>query len=397
MSAMPLGALFFGASLTGALLTPWLFVHWGRKRGFLAGIAFGMLGTAMGAVSVKVRSPATLTASAVWFGAALGIGFYLRFAALEVVPDHWSAKAMTLVVSGGCLAAFLGPEAAEATRGMFGSDLMYLGVFLMTGVFNVVNLLCTAFTDFSPIGLDDASLEECDSGETFSVKVTRNQIRSIFFSRSFLTPVAISSLAWSIMTIPMSMLRVAMMQAGYTSRQSLRVMELHFIGMYAPGFFTGSMIQQWGPLVSCQAAVGLFACAALCLLNVYPNSGAAGSQMLWFVGMIDVGVAWNFAFTASTYWTTLSYVAHPQCKWAVQAANDCIMFLFAGVWITSSSFLYELGEASSTGTNNELDGWKFINWAVVILVGIFGLLIGFDSILGNRGAKDNSQNEESGS
>lgn len=226
---MPLGTFFVGSSVVSFTVTPWIFPRWGRKRGFLTGIALSLVGTALGAISVKASSPGLYVLSAFFFGMATGLGFALRFAAVELVPPHYASRAVTLVVSGGVIAAFAGPEASAATRDSFGSDLTYMGVFLMTGIFNVCNIVCTMLVTFpdSVAGASESSGEKSPS----SMMLSRKDWRQFLTSRSFVIPMLITTCAWASMAMPMSLVRVIMGQVGYSNTESLRVIELHFLGM----------------------------------------------------------------------------------------------------------------------------------------------------------------------
>jgi hypothetical protein len=84
------------------------------------------------------------------------------------------------------------------------------------------------------------------------------------------------------------------------------------------------------------------------------------------VGLILVGMAWNFAFTASTVW--LLQKSNPEHKASLQAANDCLMFLLAGIWLFASSYIFEAGGSG-------LEGWETLNWVVNGLVACMALLL----------------------
>ena len=149
LTSLPLGVFFFGASIVSLLVTPWCFVRWGRTAGFLLGIVCGLMGAIFGLLSIQFESTFLLVLSMFSFGMATGIGFFLRFAAVEVVPAHWKARAVTLVVSGGVIAAFAGPESAQSTKDLF--DKEYMGIFMVTALFNVFNAFCIFMISFPPV------------------------------------------------------------------------------------------------------------------------------------------------------------------------------------------------------------------------------------------------------
>jgi len=214
--AIPLGAFFFGASIVSLVVTPWMFSMKGRKFTFLLGIFFGIIGSSLGAVSVAFRYPLVNSMSTFFFGMAMGIGFHIRFAAIELVPEKFTSKAVALVVSGGCLAAFIGPESGNASRNLF--DTEYMGIFLVTGIINIANAAFTALVDFPRPQMRD----------------TNNSLFDTFLllrQSNFIVPVILETSCWSIMAAPMGLARTAMTELGYSMRQSLLVIELHFLAM----------------------------------------------------------------------------------------------------------------------------------------------------------------------
>ena len=249
LASIPLAAFFLGSSLVSLCLTPWLFSR-GRKKGFVVGIFLGLIGTALCSTAIYFALPALVIGAFPFFGASMGIGFFLRFAAIELVPAHWSSRAMTLVVSGGVIAAVAGPESAGATVDLFAS-YPYMGVVMMTGIFGTANGLFTVLVRFSSdhseckdkssvdsrnkVRHDDERRSPSSSSATFDKALSTGRNRNTFIrmirSRQFLVPMFLSGLAWGVMAMPMSIVRVAMENVGYTSRQSLTVIEVHFLSM----------------------------------------------------------------------------------------------------------------------------------------------------------------------
>jgi MFS family permease len=366
MTSLPLGAYFVGSSLISLTVTPWLFTKAGRRAGFLMGIGWGMLGTAIGAAAIATSSPALLIVASGLFGCASGIGFFWRFAAVEVVPAHFAARAVTLVVSGGCIAAFAGPESAQGTQFLFGDDLEYMGVFLMTGIFCAANIVFTLLVQFPPPPPSPPpplQQQEQEQEKDKKTPSSRTELSQILWTRQFLVPMLISTMSWAMMSVPMSLFRVAMGQVGFTSRQSLTTIELHFLGMYAPGFFTGSLIQRYGPRAVCSGAIVLYAVALVLMLVSEEEENGKYSIVTWTLGLILVGMGWNFGFTGATVWLTELYEAPSRAhlKTSLQAANDCLMFGLAGGWIFSASYIFDAG-------GSMLDGWKLLNFVVVGLL-----------------------------
>ncbi|MDN8683041.1 hypothetical protein Q0M91_14585, partial [Staphylococcus aureus] len=62
-------------------------------------------------------------------GVAIGTAQQYRFAAIEETPPNMHAKAIGLVMSGGIIAAIIGPTLAVVTRQFF-ANYPFIGPFL---------------------------------------------------------------------------------------------------------------------------------------------------------------------------------------------------------------------------------------------------------------------------
>ena len=107
----------------------------------------------------------------------------------------------------------------------------------------------------------------------------------------------------------------------------------------------------------------MYAVALIFMLVSKEEEDGAYSIVTWTLGMILVGMGWNFGFTGATVWLTELYKAPPRAplKTSIQAANDCLMFGLAGGWIFSASYIFDAGGSG-------LDGWKLLNFVVVGLL-----------------------------
>ena len=286
------------------------------------------------------------------------------------------------------MAAFAGPESAEGMRDAIGDDgdLKYVGSFVMTGVFNLANALFTCLIFFPSVQPPVPPTQKAKSASDVAKTEELPTLFSLLKTCHFVIPMLVSAIAWASMALPMSIVRVVMKEAGFSSRQSLTTIELHFAGMYSPGFVTGTLITLFGPKRIALAGIGVFgmALAFNFSANEKGDNGSNSRMAIWVFGLFFVGVAWNFCFTAATVWTTALYKQVPPLKPKVQAANDFLMFLLSGAWIVSASYIYEAGGSG-------MEGWDVLNWVVVGLVGLMGIIIAMDSILaGFEGVKEST-------
>jgi MFS family permease len=119
--------------------------------------------------------------------------------------------------------------------------------------------------------------------------------------------------------------------------------------MYAPGFFTGSLIKRFGVLNIIVAGAGVMAIGALVALN--------GITVAHFVAaLVLVGAGWNFLYTGGTTLLTEAYA--PAEKARTQGLNDMIVFTTMAVSSVSS------GALVSTA------GWDTMNAAALPVVAL---------------------------
>jgi MFS family permease len=141
------------------------------------------------------------------------------------------------------------------------------------------------------------------------------------------------------------------------------VIEWHVVGMYAPGFFTGSLIKRFGVLKVILAGVAVIAGAVFVALN--------GVTLPHFVvALALLGIGWNFMYVGGTTLLTESY--RPAEKAKTQGANDFIVFSIMGV----SSF--------SSGALVSSAGWERMNAGALPVLVVVALGVGWLAWLRSR-------------
>ncbi len=138
-----------------------------------------------------------------------------------------------------------------------------------------------------------------------------------------------------------------MQRNGHSFGATAFVIQWHVLGMFAPGFGTGRLIKHVGLLnVMLAGSVLLGVCAGVNLLGV--------SVVHFWLGLLLLGVGWNFLFTGATTLLTEIYTAAEKAK--VQGINDLLVF----ATVTLS--------ATSSGALHHSIGWTAVNLAVAPLI-----------------------------
>lgn len=291
IAAFTIGSFLIGAALS-SVPSSWIFRIYGRLIGFSLGCVAQITGSCMGAISIASESLFLLYAGCFFVGLGQGLGQFYRFSAVEVSPDRLKTRAVTYVLSGGILAAFLGPTSAQVTANVIGKQ--YMGSFLTIGLVGVINQVVITLVNFPPVKKAEVKTE------TIAVIDYQRSVREIVFQQKFVIACAVATLAHSIMIMLMSNVTLSMKGNDYSLAICSLVMELHFFSMFAPGFFTGRAIERYGTMIVAFTGGLIFAGSAIVL--------AVGIE-LWnyILGMSLLGIAWNLSFSAGTVMLTTTY------------------------------------------------------------------------------------------
>jgi len=330
-----LGATSFvvGSALAAMPAALWM-AKVGRRRGFMTGSAIAVAGAATCALALWLGSFALFCFGTAVIGIYTAFGLQYRFAAAEVAAPEFRAKAISLVLAGGIAGGFLGPQAS-----LWAMDLLpvrFLGSFLVLSAIAIVALAVQ-----SQVRVPPPSMEETRGGGRPLARIARQPV--------FIVAALSAALGYGIMNLLMTATPLAMSFCGHPFSAAAFVIEWHVVGMYAPGFFTGSLIKRFGALKVIAVGIVLMgACVAVAL------SGIA----LWqfWTALLLLGVGWNFMYTGGT--TLLIDAYTPAEKAKTQGMNDVIIFTVMSI----SSF--------SSGALISAAGWDWMNLGTLPLLAV---------------------------
>lgn len=325
-ATVPLTCYVLGSAIT-TIPASFLMKAVGRRAGFQTGTSIGILGAAICSFAMYIASFWLLCAGMMVMGMYTAFGKYYRFAAADAASDSFRAKAISFTLAGGILGGVVGPEMAKRTKDLF-ADHMYLGSYMsLMFVCLLATLLLTR--------LDIPRLPEHER------KDPGRPLREIMRQPVFVVAVLASMLSYGIMNLMMTSTPLAMRAHDHHFNDAALVLEWHVIGMYAPSFFTGSLIYRFGVLnVILAGIVLLFACIVAALLGT--------ALVNFWVAMFLLGVGWNFMYVGGSALLTECYTPSERAK--TQAANDFLIFTTMAISSMSSGLLLNKS------------GWHAVNW-----------------------------------
>jgi MFS family permease len=315
LATLPIAAIVIGTALT--TIPAALFMRRvGRRVGFLTGASFGVASGLLSAYAVYVGAFLPFVVAHALLGVYQGFTNYYRFAAGEAAALDFRSRAISWVIAGGVVAAVLGPQLAYWPRDWWAPQ--FLGSYLAQAALGAAALL--ALTQLRIPKLRPAEVRA--PGRSW-IELARQP--------AFLVAMGGAAVAYAVMLLVMTATPVAMVGHGHGVGDAVQVIQWHVLGMFAPSFFTGTLIARFGaPRVM---AVGFT------LLAGHVAIALAGTELLHFLsGLVLLGVGWNFAFVGGTALLTSAYREGEQAK--AQAINDFVVFGTVAAASLSSGWLY---------------------------------------------------------
>jgi MFS family permease len=334
----------------------------GRKRSFELGIWVAIFSAALCVVAVWYRQFWLLVFATFVAGFYQANGQLYRFAAAELASPELRDKAVSWVLAGGLLGAVAGPNLASHTKDLFQVD--FAGSYLSLTLVGLLALLLMHRIQFSDDtkSADPATqqlkAQGLASDKTAMQEPINRPLADIMRQPVFLVSVLGASFGYGVMNLLMAATPLAMQVCGMPFSDAAFVLEWHVIGMFAPGFFTGHLIQRFGAVKIMLTGVFLnLVCIGIAL---------SGTELYQFtLALFVLGVGWNFLFTASTSFSLQAY--HPAERDKAQGAINFWVFFVMG--------LSSLGSGALVTSQ----GWQILNMVSVLpmMVLLVALLIYF--------------------
>ena len=339
MATLPVMGYVVGGALSTGLVAESQ-RRWGRKVSFQLGLLVALLSACLGILAVEQQWFWLLVATTVVAGYYSANGHLYRFAAAELSDGGHREKAVSLVMAGGLIGAVIGPNLANHSKALLA--MPFAGAYLALGVLAIIALALISQIDFPPV---PEKTPHADQGRP---------LMEIMTQPVFMVSALAASISYGVMNLLMAATPLAMQVCGMPFSDTALVLEWHVIGMFAPGFITGSLIRRFGVLNIMGVGVLLNLACILIAIN--------GNDLHHFVSALFLlGVGWNFLFTGST---TLSLDAYrPEEKDRAQAAiNFCVFAV-----MSLSSF--------ASGALLTTQGWHWLNIGSIVPVLLTGIAL----------------------
>ena len=305
LATLPVATYSIGAA---AFAMPVAYLGWryGRQMSFIIGALVGIFGAILSALALQQNWFWLFCVGYLFIGGAGAFVQQYRFAAADVGSDKFKSRAISWVLTGGVLAAFIGTETVLRTKDMF-LPLPFAGSFVGMSGLLIIGIGILIF--LKPV----VAHHRHDTEDTRPVRATRTIISQPVFLVALLCAVA----SYALMSFMMTGAPLAMKHHGHSEAEAVLGIRWHVLAMFAPSFFTGALIVRFGKL----SIIGV----GLSLLILCAGIALAGLE-LWnfWTSLILLGIGWNFGFIGATALLGEAYTANE--KNHVQGLHDFVLF-----------------------------------------------------------------------
>ncbi|MGO4304770.1 MFS transporter [Cupriavidus sp. RAF12] len=333
LATLPFALITVASALT-AIAAAFLIERLGRRFAFCLG---GLACTIGGLVSVWAiyrHHFILFCVGTALVGVFQAFARFYRLAAADAAPAPDKPRAISVVLTGGVVAAVCGPAIAAWSADMM-QPLPFAGAYLVVAVFGALTVLLLAIAYRDP-----TSLAATTAGDGLPARPLGEIVRQPVFVAAF----ANNGIGNAVMMFMMTATPIAAVACNHTITQGAQIIEWHLVGMYAPSFFSGWLLQRFGNPVMLMSGIALSALASVVAL-------CSTSLPAFYVALLCLGVGWNFMFVGGTTLLAGSYRTAERAR--TQATSE-----FSTAVLTALATL-------AAGQVLHHWGWSAVNLAVL--------------------------------
>jgi MFS family permease len=307
--------------------------RFGRRTAFQIGTVFGVLTGLFCYLGVMQSSFLWLNVGAFCSGLYAAAHQAYRFAAADTASEAFRPKAISWVLIGGVFAAIIGPQLVIFTKDAW-PPYLFAASYLAQAAVAVVAAIVLTFVKIPTPPRVQAGGEG-------------RPLTQILQQPRFVVAVICGVASYAMMNMVMTSAPLAMVMCNHSVTDAALGLQWHVLGMYAPSFFTGSLIARFGS----ERVIG----AGFALLLASAAISIAGISIWHFwIGLVLLGMGWNFGFIGATAMVTQCHTSNERTR--VQSFNDFLVFGSMAI----GSFV--------SGNLLALYGWVVVNGVVFPVV-----------------------------
>lgn len=331
LSTLPFASMLVIGSIVSIPASLFM-LRYGRRAGFRLGIFAGCLSGIIAAIGITYESFWVFCLGIAAWGVPAAFGQYYRYAASEVVGPELSGRAISSVLAGSILGVLAGPRIAIVAKDL-AAPHEYAGSFVAISLQCVLAIVVIQLLR-APRPSQKGSLD-------------REVSFALLTHPSVMAGLVNGAVGFSVMVFVMTAAPLAIVHSGHSTPHAVGAIQWHLLGMYAPSFVAGMLVDRYGAAPTSLAGLLLFAVSLFFAVS--------GITMRHFdVALVALGVGWNFLYVSST--VILARFGDAEARARIQAVSE---FSINGL-VALSAFL--------AGSVFVAAGWVALNFMAIPLL-----------------------------
>ncbi len=353
-ATIPISLLIVGSMVSSPILSN-LMQSTTRRLGLVVGNLAGLIGSMISLLGIFLRSFELFLLGSFVSGAYMASQAFYRFTATDDCEDRFKARAISTVLSGGLIAAILGPFIVKISLSL-NNSVPFLYSYLAIVILNCLGPFILSYV--KPVPASKSSGGNINDSDKSNRTNLNRPLMTIFKSPVIFVSIICSMIAYGVMNLIMTSSPIAIVGCGFGTNQAANVVSAHALSMFAPSFVTGKLVEKYGEKSIIFTGMILF---LLAVLIAYQGVDITN----FYISLILIGIGWNFSFIGSTSMLTKNH--YPSEKGKVQGINDFFVFGFVALSSVTSGWLM------NCSANSSQLGWEVVNLTATPLV-IFALI-----------------------
>ena len=353
-ATLPISLLIVGSMVSSPILSN-LMQSTTRRIGLVVGNLAGLIGSLTSLLGIFLRSFELFLLGSFVSGAYMASQAFYRFTATDNCEDRFKARAISTVLSGGLIAAILGPTIVKISLNL-NNSVPFLYSYLAIVILNCLGPFILYYV--KPIPSSETPRVNINENDKLNTTNLNRPLLTIFKSPVIFVSIICSMIAYGVMNLIMTSSPIAIVGCGFGTNQAANVVSAHALAMFAPSFVTGKLIEKFGEKSMISTGMILFFLAVLIAYRGVDISD-------FYISLILIGIGWNFGFIGSTSLLTKNH--YPSERGKVQGVNDFFVFGFVALSSITSGWLM------NCSANSSQLGWEIINLTAAPFV-IFALI-----------------------
>ena len=321
LATLPTALMIVGTAV-GSLFASKIMKMKGRKFGFSLASIINSIFSLVCAYAVLINSFNLFCLSNLAIGLSVSFAQQYRFAATESVETSNIPRAISLILLLGIVASLLGANIVSITKDFY--MITYVGSYLAMSLLTIIPFFFFLFYQNEK----KTEVMEIRSQKTIFELLSNKNIQLSILSAG----VGYTTMSTLMTATPISM----KMMHGFSLFSTGIVLQLHVVGMFLPSLITGDLIKRFGHKKMIYAGI-------IIMLSTIATHFTFETYYGYMIGLILLGVGWNFLFVTGTSLLVVSY--NKEDKFLAQGLNDFVVFssqsigaLSAGILLFSTSW-----------------------------------------------------------